>query len=263
MIANYHSHTARCRHATGTQREYIEKAIEAGFRVFGFSDHTPYPFGGDYYSTFRMRPEELEGYVRETLDLKAEYRGDIDIRLGLEAEYYPKHFADLLRLCEDYPIEYFLLGQHATDNEYDGVFSGRPTDDENVLARYCLQIAEALSTGCFLYAAHPDIIRFTGADEVYEKHMRPLCAAMRKMNIPAEINFLGLAENRHYPDLRFWKIAGEEGVTAVLGVDAHSPERVYLPECEKRALGIAEKFGLRLLKELELPGDRAEGSPRA
>ena len=40
--ANYHTHTTRCKHANGTEREYIEKAIEAGYQVLGFSDHSPY-----------------------------------------------------------------------------------------------------------------------------------------------------------------------------------------------------------------------------
>ena len=249
MIANCHTHTARCRHAVGTQREYVEKAIEAGFRVLGFSDHSPYPFDNGYYSTFRMFPEELEDYVRETLDLKAEYRRDIDIRLGLEAEYYPKHFEDLLRLCEPYPIEYLILGQHAIHNEYDGTFSGWPTDDETVLEAYCAQAAEALRTGRFLYIAHPDIIRFTGDEQTYEKHMRPLCALLRSLGIPAEINLLGLLENRHYPNPLFWKIAGEEKVDAVIGADAHSPAKLSLPECEERAAALAADFGVRVIPD--------------
>ena len=32
MLKNYHTHTPRCRHATGTEREYIEAAIAAGIR---------------------------------------------------------------------------------------------------------------------------------------------------------------------------------------------------------------------------------------
>ena len=30
MIANYHTHTWRCHHAGGTERQYIESAIAAG-----------------------------------------------------------------------------------------------------------------------------------------------------------------------------------------------------------------------------------------
>ena len=55
MIANYHTHTPRCNHAVGTEREYVENALEAGLQILGFSDHSPYIFPGDYYSGFRMR----------------------------------------------------------------------------------------------------------------------------------------------------------------------------------------------------------------
>ena len=40
MIANFHTHTARCNHATGTDREYVEAAIRAGVKSLGFSDRT-------------------------------------------------------------------------------------------------------------------------------------------------------------------------------------------------------------------------------
>lgn len=43
MIANYHTHTWRCNHAVGTEREYVERAIEGGLKILGFSDHTPMP----------------------------------------------------------------------------------------------------------------------------------------------------------------------------------------------------------------------------
>ena len=57
MHTNYHTHTYRCHHAFGTEREYIEKAIEAGFTVLGFSDHTPQFYRTDYYNKNKMRPE--------------------------------------------------------------------------------------------------------------------------------------------------------------------------------------------------------------
>ena len=255
MKVNYHSHTYRCHHADGTQREYIEKAIEGGFDVFGFSDHTPYPFDNGHVSTFRMLPEQLEGYVRETLDLRDEYRNEIDIRLGLEVEDYPKHFEALLRLCEDYPIEYFLLGQHCTGNEYDGVASGAPTGEETVLARYCDQICEGAATGRFLYLAHPDLIRYTGDEGIYEKYMRRLCRRMKELGLPLEINLLGIWLGRNYPDPRFWRIAGEEQNEVVIGTDAHHTDKIILPDCEAKAMELVEKFGLHLITEFG-PGCR-------
>ena len=50
MIANYHTHTWRCMHAEGTEREYVERAIEGGLKILGFSDHTPMPYANGYVS---------------------------------------------------------------------------------------------------------------------------------------------------------------------------------------------------------------------
>ena len=44
MTANYHTHTWRCLHASGTERQYVERAIEGGLAVLGFSDHAPMPY---------------------------------------------------------------------------------------------------------------------------------------------------------------------------------------------------------------------------
>lgn len=250
MFANYHSHTARCHHATGTQREYVEKAIESGFKIFGFSDHTPYPYNNGFVSSIRMLPGELESYVKETLDLKAEYKNEIEIKLGLEVEYFPKHFEDLLRLCEPYPIEYFLLAQHHTENEYDGTYVGFPTRDETVLQKYCNQIYEALATGRFLYLAHPDLVNFVGDDAVYERYMRELCRKVKSYGLPLEINFLGIWDHRNYPDRRFWKIAGEEQMDVIFGADAHHVDKIWLPDCEKIAMQIVAKNGLHLVEKM-------------
>ena len=54
MIANYHTHTYRCGHAVGEDREYVEKAIERGLQVLGFSDHVPMPFPDGHESRFRV-----------------------------------------------------------------------------------------------------------------------------------------------------------------------------------------------------------------
>ena len=89
MKMNLHTHTPRCHHAIGSEREYIERAIAAGLDTLGFSDHAPMPFEGDYYSTYRMALSDTRGYVDALLKLREEYRGKIDILIGFEAEYYP------------------------------------------------------------------------------------------------------------------------------------------------------------------------------
>ena len=38
MKVNYHTHTSRCGHATGTDEQYVCAAIRQGFDELGFSD---------------------------------------------------------------------------------------------------------------------------------------------------------------------------------------------------------------------------------
>ena len=86
---NFHSHTVRCQHAVGEEREYVEEAIKEGFEVIGFSDHSPYLFKNGYVSRIRMTMSQLEDYVKTIEALKKEYRENITIFLALEMEYFP------------------------------------------------------------------------------------------------------------------------------------------------------------------------------
>jgi len=61
MIANYHTHTWRCGHAEGTERDYAQQAEKAGIRILGFSDHTPYDF---FDSEPRNRPMRVNNPAR-------------------------------------------------------------------------------------------------------------------------------------------------------------------------------------------------------
>jgi len=253
VIANYHTHTYRCGHAEGNEREYVECAVKAGLKTLGFSDHTPYDFfDSDHSSPIRMRVEELPGYAGSLRGLAAEYRDRIEILPGVEAEYYPRYFPRLLELLRENGIVYMILGQHLPGNEIGEAYCGRPTDSAADLERYVSQTAEALETGLFSCFAHPDLIRFVGESAAYEKQMRRLCRAARKTDTPLEINLLGIREGRSYPDERFWRLAAEEGNTVILGSDAHTPAHVVDPQSEQKALALAEKFGIRPITTLPI-----------
>lgn len=252
MIANYHTHTWRCMHATGIEEEYVERAIEGGIRILGFSDHAPYPFPEEYFSGMRMRTDQLEEYVDKVLSLKKKYQPDIEIRLGLEAEYYPLFWEPFLRLIEGYPIEYLLLGQHHLDSEVNGAcYSGKATDNPALLKKYVDQCTEAMETGKFFYIAHPDLLNFHGEEEVFDREYRRLCREADRHGLPLEINFLGIGENRWYPCDKFWKIVGEEGNPVIFGCDAHRPEKAWNPAVEKRAMELVEKYHLNLVEKYE------------
>ena len=252
MIENCHTHTTRCRHASGTDEEYVLQAINDGLKVLGFSDHTPFIFPDGYYTHIRMYPDELEDYVLSILSLKEKYSGQIDIKLGLEVEYYPDRMSDLLQLLAPFDLEYLILGQHWCGNEQGEDYNGNPTDDPARLTRYCDQTIEAMSTGLFSYLAHPDLLNFTSDPVFYREENIRLCESAKAYDIPLEINLQGIRAHHPYPREDFWKIAGEIGCKVVLGSDAHKPIDLVDPVAEEKALDIVQKYQLNLLENIPL-----------
>ena len=252
MFANYHTHTSRCNHAEGSDREYVEFAVSAGLKVLGFSDHAPYLFDGDYYSGFRMFPDQLPDYVSSVNSLKEEYADRIEIHLGVETEFYPSFFERTLALLKEQGVEYLLLGQHFIGNEVGCHYCGKPTVEEAVLDRYCGQCIDAISTGLYTYFAHPDLLNFIGESADYERHVRRLCRFAAEFGIPMELNLLGIRQGRNYPNEFFWRVAGEEGVSVVLGSDAHCPEHVTDPVSERAALELAARYSLAVLEKPDI-----------
>ena len=251
MQVNFHTHTARCHHAKGTDREYVEAAIASGFSVLGFADHSPYWFPSDYYSGHRMRPgKETEDYVRSVLSLKEEYKNDITIYLGFEAEYYPLYFEKFLELIEPYPYDYLILGQHFIHNEIGGQHVCKTPERENPdgLADYVSECIEGMKTGRFFYIAHPDVFTFRGDPAFYETQMRKLCVAAKECGMPLEFNMLGFRNHRAYPYPPFWKIAAEVGNETLIGWDAHTPSMLDVPEAVEEARTFLREQGLRIVE---------------
>lgn len=243
---NYHTHTRRCHHAEGTEREYIEKAIRAGIRELGFSDHCPVPFENGYVSPVRMTMDEAPEYFSTIRSLAEEYRDRLEIRCGFEMEYTPDLFERQIRFYESLGCDYLILGQHYAGREDIGPYVGRKTDDPWILTRYVDLVLEGASTGKFLYVAHPDVCWFEGDNEIYRRECERLCGGLLQMDIPIEINGLGMATSRNYPNESFWRIAGEVGNTVVIGMDAHTPDQLADEAVWGKCRDLAEKCNVRL-----------------
>lgn len=241
MICNLHTHTKRCRHATGEDIEYVERAIEGGLKTIGFSDHAPFRFPDGFESHFRVPTEDAEEYIQSINRLKEEFKNEIDIKIGFEMEYYPLYFKDMLKYVCSLGAEYLLLGQHFTNNERPyGIRSNTQGHNAEELVLYVNTVIEGIESRAFTYVAHPDMFRYDENDEIYKREMRRLCRTAKKENIPLEINFLGIRDNRAYPNPLFWQVVGEEGCSVVFGFDAHEPKAAY----DDKSLEIAKQIVL-------------------
>ena len=251
--ANYHTHTYRCMHAFGTEREYVEAAVNAGIKILGFSDHVPIRFPGDYVSGIRMRPDETDDYKKVLSDLRDEFAPQIELHIGFEAEYIPAYFDYHKSLIDDEGFEYLIMGEHFIDEGGpEGIYTGQPTADVDILDKYVKLVIEGAATGYFKYVAHPDLINFVGDETIYRRRMKRMCRELHQMGMPVEINALGYCTNRHYPSDRFYEIAAEEGVDVIIGMDAHTAWQLVCEESYRGCMDIVDRFGLHLIEKIDL-----------
>ena len=252
LNANYHTHTTRCKHAYGSEREYIEAAIALGIKILGFSDHIPCPYKNGFVSGIRMDMEEAPEYVSTLRSLGEEYKNDIRIYVGFEAEYVPKFYREQMDMCDLLGIDYLIMGQHFLGSEDVGPYTGTPTEDEERVRDYVDTVLEGMRTGSYCCLAHPDILNFQGLDSIYEWEMTRLCKELKNMDIPLELNLLGISQNKQYPAERFWKIVSEIGNEVVMGLDAHCVEHLMDVESYKKGKKLVEKYHLNIIDELKI-----------
>ena len=162
--------------------------------MLGFSDHCPQFFPDkNYYSYFRMFPEQAAEYAESVRALQKEYRRDIKILLGFETEYYPEPFEAFMAFVKPLGLDYLIMGQHFVGNEYDegSYYAAVDGKKEDYLDRYVDQVTEGLNKGVFTYLAHPDIVWYCGDWGYYRQKMTVLCRFAKERDISLEFNLLG------------------------------------------------------------------------
>ena len=257
ILANYHTHTARCQHAQGAEEEYIQAALQAGYRILGFSDHTPWNFGSGYDSYCRMRLYELPDYIQTLQALREKYAGRIRILIGLEAEYFPGHMDWLRQQAAHWQLDYLVFGNHFRRSEECGDYDGdacTPT----MLNDYVDDAIRGMETGLFACLAHPDLClnHYPRFDAEAEHAMRRLCEAAVRLDIPLEYNLLGEARRAApRPDLGyttpdFWRIAADYPVRVIVGSDAHSPAGIAPAAHVRKVQEMLRAMGIRVLDTL-------------
>lgn len=227
MDYNYHTHTERCGHATGDDEQYVLAAIEAGFKVIGFSDHIP--FKNVIHPSDRMNYDQLDDYIQSIESLKIKYRDKIEIKLGFELEYFPEYtdyYKELLNRSD-----YLICGQH--NKILDKYSYDQFCNDEDVIV-YANQIKEAIESGIISFIAHPDYFmlgRRTWTKEC-EKAAHMIAKAAQDNKVALEINLNGIRYGKTkydgklsypYPFRPFWEVVSLYQVECLYSFDAHKP----------------------------------------
>jgi len=258
---NYHSHTVRCQHATGTEEEYVLQAIDLGLEVLGFSDHTPWPYTNGYVSDMRMPIHMLPGYLETIEDLKKKYAGRIRILTGLECEYFPAYMGWLSDLKAEH-LDFIIMGNHFDTDDSQGVRYYGSSKRPDQIRSYADAVIAGMETGLYSYIAHPDLFGrlYEKVDADYIAASRDICAAAKQLNIPLEYNLLGLnvyAQDRArggqgYPCEAFWEIAADTGCLSIIGFDAHHGVLPSHIEAGRKAFDYLTGLGMQVVGDLEI-----------
>ena len=231
-MKNYHTHTYRCMHASGSDEEYVLAAIEAGYTVLGFADHAPWKYDSNFVSKIRMPLSQFNDYYKSIYELKEKYKDEIEIKIGLECEYYPKYTNWLKEFAKENKLDYLIFGNHYYETDELKIYYGTQTIHDNMLDNYVNSTIEGLKTGLYSYIAHPDLfMRARNWDKKCEEATHKICKFCEENEIIMEYNLAGLrysiVEGKMlYPHDEFWKIASTYKIKAIIGVDAHSPSNL-------------------------------------
>lgn len=262
ITRNFHTHTFRCKHASGDVADYVEEARMVGLRELGISDHTPLPDG--WRLSIRMEEEELPGYL-EAIRQAQQSVDDIRIYAGMECDYfarYERYYRE--ELLGRHQLDYLIGSIHAIPWQGEDLWirPGTPPRfmmDAPKLRVYAEQMIKAIESGLFAFIAHPDLFSvslFRWYPEV-RTYIREILSAAESYAVPLEINTSGFAAARGKPDRympsahpveQFWEEAMNYRITVVIGSDAHSP--ASLTTDMRAGYRIAQKYGLT---EAQLP----------
>jgi histidinol-phosphatase (PHP family) len=228
LLYESHCHTPLCKHAHGTPQEFAAVALERNLKGITFTCHCPLPDGNSAH--VRMAPEQYPEYLDLIAAAREAYAGKLDVRTGIESDYYPGVEPWLEALHARAPLSHVLGSVHYQLMPYRKTyFTG------NVLAYqklYYEHLAMSAETGLFDTLAHPDLVKNESPDQWdFERLRGDVCRALDRIaatGVAMEINTSGrlkrLAEMNPSPSQL--SLMRERGIPVVIGADAHRSERV-------------------------------------
>ncbi|WP_311081038.1 histidinol-phosphatase HisJ [Paenibacillus polymyxa] len=259
MKIDYHTHHARCGHAIGSLEEYVQQGIRLGLDQLGLSDHMPllHVNPADYYPEMAMPMEELPRYVEECLELKERFKGQIDIRVGLEGDYIEGWEREIEDIITAYPWDYVIGSVHflgewdVTDFRQVHHWEGKQVLE--VYRSYYDAVSKAAATGLYDIMGHLDVIKRFGyhPKPEEEEELRELehsaLSAVARSGRAMELNASGLSKPcaEMFPSRRMLEEAFSLGIPLTVGSDAHDP--VKLSEHLEKARTLLYEVGYREL----------------
>lgn len=247
LRADWHMHTVWS-DGENTPREMIEAAIAAGLERIGFTDHSSTPFDPGYC----MAEADYASYQSEIRALAEEYAGSIQVRCGMEQDYFSPHpgagFDYLIGSVHFVRVPGANKGTLVTADNPDGEYLAvdaysevlRPAIDRFyggdpyafVEDFFALEADVVRATGCSVIG-HFDMLKCLNArlqlfDEGHPRYVaawQRAADALLATGVPFEVNVNGVAKGRCaecYPGPAIFAYLKERGARFIYSSDAHA-----------------------------------------
>jgi histidinol-phosphatase (PHP family) len=228
IMVDSHMHTPLCKHAIGEPEEYAQVGYERGLAGITFTCHCPMP--RKYSPEMRMSDAEFPTYVQLVERARQAWEGQLEIRLGLESDYFPGYEDWLEKLHARANFHYILGSVHPQFLEWrNAYFDGDAIASQR---SYFEQLADAAESGLFDCLAHPDLIKYLfpkGWDpHAVQDSISDSLDRIAKTGIAMELNTSGLYKSirEMSPGEGILTEIAKRDIPVVLGSDSHTPTRV-------------------------------------
>ncbi|TWU20417.1 Histidinol-phosphatase [Novipirellula galeiformis] len=228
ILFESHSHTPLCMHADGLPSEYAEVAWQRGLKGINVTCHNPMPNG--FSAHVRMREDQFDEYVNLVEQTRQQWEGRVEVRLGLEADYFEGHEAYVEKQLQSADFQFVLGSVHPQIGEFRERYWS--SDVLEVQKTYFRLLAQSAETGLFDSLAHPDLVKnFTSEAWDLATIMDDIRSALDRIaatGVAMELNTSGvnktISEMNPCPEMLVEM--RQRNIPVTIGADAHQPERV-------------------------------------
>lgn len=221
MLVDYHIHAAAHGEYQYTYEWlncFAKRALSLGIKEIGFSEHDEY--------LDRINPE----LIRQV----SEQHPDLNIRLGLEVDFIPGRYEEILRLVSAYDFDYILGSVHFISgwgfDHPDERHLFEQKDIDEVYREYFDLVTAAAKIRLFDVMSHLDLVKVWGHRTLspVSDMIEPLLQCIKQEGLVIEINSGGLRKPvaELYPAYPIIERMAAIGIAVTMGSDAHHPDQV-------------------------------------
>lgn len=225
-MVDYHTHSILS-DGKNSYEEMVEAAIAKGLDEIGFSDHVSIK-----PVDWAIQLEDIPVMTSQILDLRSKYKGKIEIRYGIEMDYFPGHEEEMKQLIKDIPVDYVIGSIHFIGDwnfDTDKSLYGKWSNDK-LYAKYFKLVQQAAQSGLFDIIGHIDIIKKfrvypeTNQEMLFEETIK----IIKANNLVVELNTGGIDRPcaEYTPGPKLLEMCYRNHVPVTLSSDAHQADQI-------------------------------------